>query len=535
MSTATTANVTSPTANSFWSPFKSKIFLVIWLAAFFSDLGMWMQGVGASWIITRQTASPLYISLMVTATSLPMFLLGIPAGALADIFNKRKILLLTQSWMFIMALILAVFGFLNYTPPLLMLVLSFLLALGPAINETVWQAIVPGLVPPARLSSAITLNGVSINLSRAIGPALGGLIISFYAPEYIFIVNAVCFLGTLLAVYFWSGMPANETLQTERFVSAMRIGLNYVRYATQLHPVLIRSVTFAIGASALWGLLPLIIIQKLHQTAGIYGAMLFSLGGGAIISAIILPSINSVLNIDQKLLIAVLLVGANLLILHFFSNNYLLFAGLFFAGIGWLMAMSSFNVAIQTNVPAWVLSRAISVYLLLFQGGMALGGIIWGTIASRMGIQYAIFLAFGWMAASLLLAIPYALKNISIGSFTPAAKINTLVPALEITESDGPVLVWIDYEVSQENIQQFTTAALLLKNLRMRNGAMQVGVFQNITSPTIITEFFIVESWSQYLLQIQRYTTDDIAIEEAVLKYHSGNTQPAKRVMISQI
>jgi len=166
---------------------------------------------------------------------------------------------------------------------------------------------------------------------------------------------------------------------------------------------------------------------------------------------------------------------------------------------------------------------------------MALGGIIWGTISSRAGIQYAIFLAVGLMVASLLLAIPYALKNMAAGNFTPAAKINTLVPALELTETDGPVLVWIDYEVSKENIQQFTTAVLLLKNLRMRNGATQVGVFQNITSPIIITEIFIVESWSQYLLQIQRYTTDDIAIEAEVLKYHSGSTQPAKRVMISQI
>jgi len=160
---------------------------------------------------------------------------------------------------------------------------------------------------------------------------------------------------------------------------------------------------------------------------------------------------------------------------------------------------------------------------------------MWGVIASKAGLQYALFGASLWLVGSLLLAIPYPLKNAATNDFTPGAQVNTIIPALEISETDGPVLVWIDYEVPKENIQQFTTAALLLKNLRMRNGATQVGVFQNITSPTIITEFFIVESWSQYLLQVQRYTTDDIAIEEAVLKYHSGNSQPPKRVMISQI
>ena len=534
MSTETDATVAPGIPVSFWSPFRYSVFITIWLATLFSDLGLAIQKMGASWLLTNETTSPLYISLIVTASSLPIFLLGIPAGALADIFNKRKILLFSHLWMFLISLAFAIFGFMDDTPPVLLLILSFFLALGPALNETLWPTIISDLVPAEHLPSAITLNGVSLNVARAVGPAVGGLIISYFVPALVFVINAICFLITFLTVYFWKGTATYPALQTERFCSSMRIGVTYMRFATHLHPVFIRCAVFTIGASALWGLLPLVVIQQLHEPPGVYGAALFCVGAGAIAAALLLPRINAVFNIDQKLLISTSIIAINILLLHFNSDRHILFIALFFAGMGWLIGMAGFSIAIQTNVPRWVLSRAISIYILLTQGGMSLGAFLWGIIASNAGVVYGLLSAALWLLASLLLTNLFTLKNLGTTDLTPGGTVNDVIPTLEITATEGPVLVWVDYEITQENIQPFTAAMILLKQLRRRNGASQVGLFQNIISPTVITEFFIVESWSEYLSQISRYTVADMAIENAVLKYHTGATPPQRRIMLGQ-
>ncbi|OQP48089.1 hypothetical protein A4H97_30115 [Niastella yeongjuensis] len=520
---------------SFWSPFQYRVFTAIWLAALFSDLGLWMQNTGASWLIAKAHNSTIFVTLMVTATSLPIFLLGVPAGALSDIFNKRKILLITQSWMFIIAAILSVCTFLGYTSPYLILTLSFLLALGPAINETAWQSIVPLVVPPGSLASAIALNGVSINLARAIGPALAGLILSYYAASYIFILNAFFFLITFFVVFFWSGTPVSTALQTERFFAAMRIGVNYMRYANKLHPVLIRSVIFAIGVSGMFALLPIIVSTKLKLEANSYGAMLFCIGGGAIVGALVLSKINRILGADQKLLLATVVVILVLLSMYHISNVYILYVGFFISGIAWLMTMSTFNFLIQSNVPKWVLSRSISIYLLLFQGGLASGGFLWGWIADNYSLKMSLYCAAGLLSLSLLMAFRYRLDSIVPEDLTIPEAPLAVIPLLEITAVDGPVLVWVEYTVAQQDIRSFTTAAETLSQLRMRNGASQVGLFQNVMVPTLITEFYFVESWSEYQMQVERYTVNDLEILSGILKYHSGSTPPVEKVMLAQV
>lgn len=521
-------------APSFWEPFKYRAFVAIWTAAFVSDMGLWMQNVGASWLITKLSDSPTLIALMLTASSLPVFLLGIPAGALADIFNRRKILLVTQLWMFIIAVLLALCTWWGLMSPWLILIGTFLLAMGPALNETVWQSVVPSLIPSASLSPAITLNGLSINLARAIGPAIGGLIISYTSPLYVFILNAVCFLGTFVVVYIWKGATSSTTLQTQRLIGAMKTGVQYVRYASQLKPVLIRSFIFSLGTSALWGLLPFVIVQKLGLPASSYGIALFTIGAGAITAAAILPLLNNRLSVDQKLLGAILIIASTLIALFFISSIYILYGFLFFSGIAWLAAMSGFNVMVQTNIPQWIQARAISIYLLIFQGGMALGSVIWGNIASYFGLMYALVGGAIWLVASIVLVIPYPLAGATVKDWTPYNNWPEPFLKLEVAPSEGPVLVLIDYNVLQENIVAFTEAMKVLKYLRMRDGASQAGLFQDVSNPQVITEFLILESWSDYLQQKERFTKEDEATETAVLQWHTGANTPVIRQYINQ-
>ena len=529
-------NTTIPSeTSSFLSPFKSGLFITIWMAALFSDLGLWMQSVGASWVLAKETTSPIYLTLMVTATSMPVFLLGLPSGALSDIFNKRNILLMTQGWMSLIAISLFVMVFLGYTNPVFILILTFFLALGPAINDTVWQSAVHDVVPEKDLPAAIVLNGVSINLARAIGPALGGLVISFYDPVYVFLINAIFFLVTFVMIYQWKTGEQGKTLSTERFTSAIRIGYNYVRYNKVLHPILVVSFAFSIGASAVFALLPTIVIQELGENGSVYGIMLFALGLGAIMSAISLPSINRNFNMNQKMIFSGICLILNLIAFQYTQNLYVMGLALFISGFGWLVAMSSFNVAIQTNVPKWVLSSAISIYIMIFQGGMALGGILWGTLATKISVLYALIFAAVCIIITLLLLFRFSLKDISIGQFTASIPLPFVQPALTIENDEGPVMVSREYSVVQDNIKAFTEAIEDLKFLRMRNGASQIGFFQDVLSPTLITEYYLVESWSQYKLQIERYTVEDREIEANILSFHALKKLPKERIMLSQI
>ena len=511
-------------AASPWAPFQRAAFRTIWLAAFASDVGLWMQNVSASWLTTRLTSSVVLISLMVTAANLPAFLLGIPAGVLADIFNRRRILLLTQAWMTGIALLLGLAVLLGYATPGLLLALSFLLAVGPALNETAWQAVVPDLVPAAELPAAISLNGVSINLARVIGPAVGGLILAYYSPGWVFLLAAACFLATLVVVYRWAG-PAPDTLvttlQAERFVSAMRAGVQYVRYAPATHPVLGRAFAFTFGSSALWSLLSAVVARQLHQTAGVYSLLLCSLGAGSIVGVLLLGRLTAWLTLGQRLALAALLMGGGLLALARLTALPLLAAGLVVAGIGWITAMSGFNVAIQTDLPAWVRARVISLYLLTTQGGMALGGAFWGTLAGRLGLVWALQAGALLLAATLLLGwlLPLAAPVAAPAGLPPVAG-----PAGDLAPppTDGMVLIEIAYTVRPADVAAFAAAAGRLAAVRQRTGSTRVGLFADVAVPTRLVEVFLAESWREHEQQRARFSAADQATEAAVRAYQTS-------------
>ncbi len=278
---------------SAWGPLAISVFRWLWIASVASNIGTWMQNVGASWLMTLLTPSPVLVALMQTATSLPVFLVGLPAGAIADVVDRRKLLLISQAWMLVVATLLGVLTQLGLTSEWVLLALTFLLGLGSALNAPAWQAIVPELVGKRQVAAAITLNSAGFNLARAVGPALGGIIVAVAGAGAVFLLNAASFLGVLLVIFRWKRRPVKSTAPPERVLGAIVAGTRYARHSPSLQAVLVRVVAFIIAASALWALLPIVANRDLRLDAGGYGLLLASLGFGAVVGALVLRRLNA--------------------------------------------------------------------------------------------------------------------------------------------------------------------------------------------------------------------------------------------------
>nr|WP_293838723.1 MFS transporter [uncultured Arsenicibacter sp.] len=509
-----------------WDAFAFPLFRAIWLAAFVSNIGTWMQNMAGVWLLTTLASSQVLVALMQTATSLPVFLLSIPAGALADLIDRRRLLLMTQGFMAVVALSLGIGTLLHIIRPEAILGFTFLLGIGAALNGPAWQSLTPELVSRQVLPVALTLNGVSINLSRAIGPALGGLIIAYYSPGYVFLLNGISFGATFLVIYRWQRTPVTRTLPVEDFVTALRAGIRYVWFTPLLHAILIRAFAFTFGASALWALLSLVVARQLHMDSGVYGLMLTWLGAGAVTGALVLTRLTQQLSANVRIFMAILAFMAVNVCIGLVTSLWVLYPVLFLAGMAWLMALTSLNVSVQLNLPKWVQARVLSIYQLVFQGGMALGSIVWGTVAGQYGLSVTFLLAAGWMAVSTLLAIPFRLPVGEVRDFSPAERSTHPTFTGVIQPEQGPVVVMVEYRVRMQDQPAFLKAMEELKRLRRRDGALRGGVFTDATDPERQVEFFVVASWAEHLRQHQRLTNDDLHIQQAVRQYHIGPDRP---------
>ena len=352
-----------------------------------------MQNVGAAWLMTSLAPTALQVALVQTATTLPVILLGVPAGAFADLFDRRKLLLVTQSWMLAAAAILGVLTLAHVTSPAVLLWLTFALGLGATMNGPAWQAIMPELVPRSELPAAIALNSVGFNLARAAGPALGGLVVGLLSPASAFFVNAISFVAVLAVLYRWPRPPKKTDPNPESVGSAILAGLRYVRFEPALHAVLVRSGVFIISASALWSLLPLVAKVELHSESTGYGLLLGCIGVGSILGALILTRVRHLLPTEVLVNGSIALFGLINIALAYLENFGLVAVSLLAGGMAWMTVNSSLNTVAQTALPNWVRARALSVYLFVFQGAMALGSVIWGELASHIGLRRTLLIA----------------------------------------------------------------------------------------------------------------------------------------------
>jgi len=511
---------------SAWSPFRHPVFRDLWMATVVSNVGTWMQSLGAAWLMTTISASPVMVALVQSATSFPMFLLALPAGALADIIDRRRLLLFTQGWMLAAAALLAAVTFLGATTPWVLLVLTFVLGLGAALNGPAWQAIVPELVPRRELSEAIALNSAGFNLSRAAGPAAGGAVLAAAGAAVTFLLNAISFLGVMMVLFRWRRPPMETHLPAERMLSAMRSGLRYTRYAPALRAVLLRSCVFMIGSSAVWALLPLVARNDLRWGPIGYGILLACFGAGALAGATILPRVRRRLSSEQLVTVGTLAFAAVNLAMALLPVMGVLGPALFVGGMAWLVLVSSFNVAVQITVPAWVRARALAVYTLAFAGGLSLGSAVWGAIAAHQGISTTLIYAAIFLALSLLFILHHRLEIDEELDLTPSLHWSEPILAIRPHLQRGPVLVTVEYRLDARHAEAFMHALRALGMIRRRDGAVGWGLFQDMAEPERFLEAFMVESWAEHLRQHERMTKADIAVEERVRSFHLGAQPP---------
>jgi MFS family permease len=517
---------TSVPAPSLLTPFSYPVFRAIWLASLVSNIGTWMQNVAGVWLVTTLTTSTLLVALMQTATSLPVFLLSMPAGALADLVDRRRLLLVTQAAMSLVAFALGAAALAGVLPAEGVLFFTFLLGVGAAFNGPVWQSIAPELIPRPVLPYAVTLNGVNINVARAVGPALGGLIIARFAPGYVFLLNGLSFLGTWLVIYRWPRPRVVSKSPHEPFLGALRAGVRYVRYSPAVYAILVRAFAFTFGASALWALLSLVIARNLELSSGTYGVMLSWLGAGAVSGALVLGRATKRLSVNKRVLIAIgLFAGVNTA-LALVRSVVWLYPVMYLSGIAWILIMTSFNVSVQLNLPKWVQARALSIYLLVFQGGMALGSIVWGSLADRYGVSTALLGAAGWLAMSALLAIPFPIAPAEGLDLSPAHAWREPATHGDVDPDEGPVVVSVEYRIEVPAPPEFRQALDALIRLRLRDGALRAEVFADVADPTRVVELFTVPTWGEHLRQHERLTVHDQAITARVRQYHVGPERP---------
>ena len=522
-----------------FEPLRLPLFRDRWIAATVSNVGSWMQDTAGTWLMTSLTSSPLLIALMQTAASLPVVVLGLLAGATADIIDRRRLLIFWQAWMLVAVAVLSVLTFPGVIGPLWLLGLTFMLNIGTAMNNPAWSAIVPELVPREMLADAVTLNSVSNNLARALGPALGGLMVAGFAVAThgagsVFLLNSISFVGVIWVLYNWKRNPIfKSALPAERLVGSMRSALRYIRHAPALRTTLIRVFMFTFFVSAVWALLAVVAKRDLHQGAMGYGILNGSLGLGAVTGASLMSRIRRRVSADVIIAVATCVFVVTLTVMAFVHRPWIVILSLMCAGFGWTSTMSTMNISVQLSVPAWVQARALGSFQMTFQGGMALGSVLWGFIAEHASTPIALACAGVGLLVSLPLALKLHILRGELPDLSPYVY-KRPVPKLAFTDDpdDGPVRVSIEYRVKPEDYEAFTAAMHKLRAVRMRDGALRWAIFRDVTDPTRLNETFLVESWMDYLRQRERFTASDHAIRDAAWKYHQGPEPPVISHMI---
>ena len=518
-----------------WAPLRNKTFLFIWIATIASNIGTWMHEVGASWLMLSMTSDPVMIVLIQSATALPIFLFALPAGALSDIIDRRVYLLAVQSVMLLIAILLTVITFLDLVTPWTLVAFTFALACGTAFSAPAWQAITPELVPRKQLTEAISLNSAGINISRAIGPALGGLLVALYNPAITFFLNSISFIGILIILYRWQRQPVKHALPAERLWNAIKTGLRYSKSSRSLKTIMVRAAAFFIAASAVWALLPLLAKEELKQEASGFGLLVGAIGLGAMLGSFLLPRLRAIYANQTLVIVASVNYAVMVLLLAFSNYFYIVILIMVSIGVSWITVVSSLNAAVQHAVPDWVRSRALAAYLVVFFGAMALGSWSWGVFAKYFSISDAFIVAGALQILGVLLTLRIKLPKGDLSCLESSGHWPTPVLASEVDKDQGPVMITIEYQVEVSKQKQFKHIAKNLREIRKRDGAFFWELYSDVEKPESILEAFMVESWLDHLRQHERVTNNDKKTQDHLLSLCRQNTRPVVRHMIHSL
>ncbi|MCC3291635.1 MULTISPECIES: MFS transporter [unclassified Arthrobacter] len=491
-----------------WAPLRRRMFLILWLAQLGSNIGTWMQTVGAQWFLVESSENPALVSLVQTANLTPSLLLGLMAGVLADAFNRRRLILGANIFAAGAATVLTVVAALGLLDPDSLLLYTFLIGCGMALSAPAWQAITPALVPREEIQAAAALGSVAMNTARAVGPAIAGLLVALTGPAFVFGLNALSFVGTAIAIYSWRA-PQRDPVEREHMGEALAAGIRYIRAAPLIRRILLRSGLFIFPASALYALLPVAANGHLGLGSAGYGLLLGALGIGAVLGVLLLPRLRTVLKDNTLLGISAVVFAAGA-----FASGYLpawaVAVLLVFAGFAWISTFSTLNAAMQLTLPEWVRARGLSVYLMVAAGTQAVGAVFWGSGATGAG--YAPTLAFAagvlLLAGASVLVLPLLPGTGRLDRSVAGTELQ-LPAGQEPNPGAGPVTVLVSYEVPADRKDEFVTAMHNVRLSRMRTGATDWELVHSVTDQDQFREIYDVPTWREYVRQEQTRTTGE--------------------------
>lgn len=514
------------------APLRQKTFAVLWVATVAGNIGSFMRDVASAWVVTDLSASPAAVAMVQAAATLPVFLLAIPAGVLSDIVDRRRLLIAVQLLLAGVSLSLTALAHLQAMSLPWLLLLTLLGGVGAALMGPAWQSIVPELVGRDQLRSAVALNSLGINIARALGPALGGLLLGTFGASFTYGMDVLSYALVISALLWWRRPAAAPDAMREQFLGALRAGLRYTRASRELHRVMLRSALFFAFASAAWALLPLVARQLLGGTAGFYGLLLGAVGAGAIVGALLLPRLRARLGADGLMLAAALVASAVLAGLALAPPQGLAIVLMLLLGLSWIVALTTMNGVAQAIFPNWVRGRGLAVYLTVFNGAMTAGSLLWGAVAQAFGVPVALLAAAAGLSLSALLARWLALP-LGEADLSPVAAWPEPARHHEIDPTRGPVTVQVEYRVREADRPAFMAALHELAVMRRRDGASDWGVAEDIERPELLIEWFVVESWGEHLRQHRRGAQGDADLQQSLLRWHAGEGPPLVRHLLA--
>lgn len=517
---------TPPPPSSAFAPLGNPVFRWLWISALVSNTGTWVRDVGAGWLMTELDPSPWMVSLVSAAATLPILFLSIPAGALADVVDRRRLLLATHIGMMLLAASLAASVAFSAISPAVLLLITLGLGVGGALTNPAWQTAMVDLVPREQLPAAAALNSVSLNLSRALGPAIGGVLVAYAGPKAAFALNAVSFIGIIAVLALWRYRAPQRAAPGERFLGALKAGLRYVRHSPPMHSVLVRTASFVLPATSIWALMPLVARQHLGLGPAGFGLMLGALGLGAVLTTLVLPRVRAAVSPNRLIVAATVVFAAMLAVIALTHSSTAGLVAMLAIGAAWVTMVVTFNVAAQSGSPPWVRGRALSTYLAVFFGSMAIGGAAWGAAAAKLGIPASLLVASGILILGLFTLVRFRLTLPTDSDLDRSVHWEDPVVAHPIDPDDGPVAVTIAYEIDESDAVAFREAMQPVSTTRYRDGAISWILLRSTEDPRRWLEIFMVESWAEHLRQHDRVLRADKPIQDRAKAFHRGQSKP---------
>ena len=516
------------------APFRHQTFRTIWTASLASNFGSLIQAVGAAWMMTSISASEDMVALVQASTAAPIMLFSLVAGALADSFNRRSLMLTAQIFMLVVSATLTVFAYLALLTPWLLLAFTFLVGCGVALNNPSWQASVGDMVPREVLPAAVSINSVGFNITRSLGPAIGGAIVAAAGAAAAFAVNSFCYFALIYALFRWKPEKRDSTLPRETLLRALSAGLGYVAMSPNILNVLLRGLVFGLSASAILALLPIVARDLVSGGPLTYGIMLGAFGVGAIAGAIGNSRLREAFSSESIVRLSLVGFAASAAVIGASSSTILTAIVLLVPGACWVLALSLFNTTVQLSTPRWVVGRALSFYQTATFGGIAGGSWLWGVLSDAFGVSVALTLSSFAMLAGALIGLRLPLPQFGDLNLDPLNRFNEPLLKLDLQPRSGPIVNMVDYIIADEDIPKFLMLMSQRRRIRIRDGARQWALMRDLEHPEIWTETYHTATWADYVRHNQRRTQADAEAWDAIRALHRGEEGPRVHRMIER-